>query len=330
MRKDSLSTLVCWLAALSPLGCGPVDVRSTPTASSATPVRLLVEPDAGPDAVVSLIAGARRSLWMEMYLLTDDTALAALEARRRAGVDVRVVLEAHPFGADGANQAAFERLSGAGAVVSWASPRFALTHAKYFVIDGARLVVMTLNLTRAGLGANREYVVVDDDARDVIAASSIFEGDRAGAAPSPPATSRLLASPTSARAPLADAVARATRTVVVEMEELSDGALVHALGDARARGCDVSVALPGAGRSGATTAAARRLSDAGITVRAVDAPTIHAKAVIADDWLYVGSANLTTASLDANREVGLALTDATARGVVAAAVGADLASGHAP
>jgi cardiolipin synthase A/B len=331
VRNCSFGPLVYWLATIPVLGCGPVDVRSAPGANTnAAPVRLLVEPDAGPDAVVSLMAGARRSLWMEMYLLTDEGALDALVARRQAGVDVRVVLEPHPFGADGANQGAFERLSASGAVVSWASPRFALTHAKYFVVDGARLVVMTLNLTRAGLGANREYVVVDDDARDVDAATAIFEGDRAGAAPSPPAASRLVASPTSARAPLAEAVAHAARAVVVEMEELSDAAFVTALGEARSRGCDVSVALPGAGRSGATTAAARRLAEAGVVVRAVDAPTIHAKAILADDWLYVGSENLTTASLDANREMGLALTDAAARAAVAATIGGDLASGHPP
>jgi len=37
----------------------------------------------------------------------------------------------------------------AGVLVAWASPRYALTHAKLAVIDRARLVVMTLNLTRS-------------------------------------------------------------------------------------------------------------------------------------------------------------------------------------
>src|SRR4051794_3811982 len=90
------------LAAVLTCACGPVDV-SPGVRTNAPPVQLSVEPEAGADAVVSLLAGARRSLWMEMYLLTDDAAIEALAARRRAGVDVRVVLEAHPFGADGAN-----------------------------------------------------------------------------------------------------------------------------------------------------------------------------------------------------------------------------------
>src|SRR5438552_1539588 len=83
-------------------------------------------------------------------------------------------------------------------------------------------------------------------------------------------------------------------------------------------------------RRGSRSRAARRLVGGGVTVRLVDAPAVHAKAVLADGWLYVGSANLTTASLDANREVGLALTDAGARAAVGRAASADLAGGRAP
>jgi phosphatidylserine/phosphatidylglycerophosphate/cardiolipin synthase-like enzyme len=310
------------------LACGePLAARTA--APGPAPVRVIVEPEAGAAAVRGLLAAARRSLWMEMYLLTDSETIDALVARRRAGVDVRVVLEPHPWEADGANDAAFARLATAGALVAWASPRYALTHAKVAVVDHARLVVLTLNLTRAGLGGNREYAVVDDDARDVADAEAVVTADLAGEA-APAARGRLLESPTSTRPALAAAVARAAHVVSVEMEELSDAALVDALAAAAGRGCAVSAALPAAAASAATSAAARRLAASGATVRLVDAPQIHAKAVVADDWLYVGSANLTTASLDANREVGLALRDADARRIVAGTIADDLARGRAP
>jgi phosphatidylserine/phosphatidylglycerophosphate/cardiolipin synthase-like enzyme len=318
---------LAFIVAASALACGgPLDARP---ASAPAPVRVLVEPDAGPDAVRALLSAARRSLSMEMYLLTDGATIDALVARRRAGVDVRVVLEPHPYQADGANDDAFARLSAAGVLVAWASPRFALTHAKVAVVDRARLVVLTLNLTRAGLAGNREYAVVDDDPRDVAAADALVAGDVAGAAPAAPG-GRVLASPTSTRPALAAALARAARTVAVEMEELSDADLVAALEAARARGCAVSVVLPGSGASAATDAAARALAAAGVAVRLLDAPQVHAKAVVADGWLYVGSANLTAASLDANREVGLALTDPAAVRLVAGTIADDLARGHAP
>jgi cardiolipin synthase len=327
-RARRAARLVGVAAALSGVACGGLTDARPDNAAGA--VRVIVEPDAGPDAVLSLFATARRSLWMEMYLLTDDSVMDVLLARARAGVDVRVILEPHPYQADGANDAAFARLGSAGALVAWASPRFALTHAKFAVVDGARLAVLTLNLTRAGLAANRELAVVDDDARDVAAAAAIVSSDLTGVGQAPVASGRVLASPTGTRPALAAALARATRVVGVETEELSDVAIVAALVAARARGCAVSVALPAADPSSATTAAVARLAAGGVTVRLVDTPTIHAKAVIADGWLYVGSANLTTASLDANRELGLALGDAAARAVVARTIAGDVASGHAP
>jgi len=305
----------------------PLDAR---TATPAAPVHVLVEPDAGPDAVRGLLAAARRSIAMEMYLLTDGATIDVLAARARAGVDVRVVLEPHPFEADGANDDAFARLAAAGALVAWSSPRFALTHAKTAAVDHARLCVLTLNLTRAGLAGNREFAVVDDDARDVAAFEALVAADLAGVAPPARAAGRVLASPTTTRPALAAALARATRAVAVEMEELSDARLVQALADARARGADVSVALPASGASAATLGAARALAGADVTVRLVDAPQVHAKAVVADGWLYLGSANLTTASLDANRELGLALTDAAAVRLVARTIADDLARGHPP
>ena len=312
------------------VACGdlPLDARTQPAA--AVPVTVLVEPDAGPDAVRALLAGARRSLWMEMYLLTDASTIQTLVARRLAGVDVRVILEPHPYQADGANQAAFDQLAAGGVDVAWASPRFALTHAKVAVVDHARLVVLTLNLTRAGLTGNREYALVDDDARDVAAADALVAADLTGVAAATGGVGRLLVSPTSTRPALAAALARAGRVVSVETEEVSDPAVVGALIDARARGCAVSIALPGSGTSAATNDAARRLAAGGVVVRLVDVPAVHGKAIVADDWLYVGSANLTTASLDANREVGLGLGDPAALRLVAGTISDDLARGRAP
>jgi cardiolipin synthase len=315
---------------LAGLACDlPLDARSGGSASS-SPVEVLVEPDAGPDAARALLTNARRALWMEMYLLTDSATIQALVARRRAGVDVRVLLEPHPYQADGANDEAFAELAAGGVDVAWSSPRFALTHAKVAVVDHARLVVLTLNLTRSGLSGNREYAIVDDDGRDVAAAEAMFTADLTGVPAPGGAAGRVLASPTSTRPALTAAIARAKRTISIETEEVSDVAIVAALVDARARGCAVSIALPGAGASAATNDAARRLASGGVAVRFVDAPAVHAKAVVADDWLYVGSANLTAASLDANREVGLGLADAAALRLVASTIAGDLARGRAP
>jgi phosphatidylserine/phosphatidylglycerophosphate/cardiolipin synthase-like enzyme len=311
-------------------GCAPPTGRVGAGPLPSPALGVLVQPGAGPGAVLALLAAARRALWMEMYLLTDDAAVDALVGRAQAGCDVRVLLEPHPFQADGANDAAYQRLAAAGVIVRWANPRFALTHAKVAVVDHQRLVVMTLNLTGAGLGGNREYVAVDDDRADVTAAEQIVAADLAGA-DTPATGGRVAASPGGTRPAVEAVMAGARATLDVEMEELSDVQMVDALAGARARGAAVSAVLPAAGRSAATDAAARRLAGAGVTVRFLDTPGIHAKALVADRRLVVlGSANLTTASLDANREVGLMVADAAAAGLVAETIAGDVARGAPP
>ncbi|HEY5089603.1 MAG TPA: phospholipase D-like domain-containing protein [Polyangia bacterium] len=289
---------------------------------------LVVEPDAGPQAVLDLITSARASLWMEMYLLTDDRAIAAIAGRAAAGCDVRVILEPAPYQDAGANQTAFDRLAAAGVDVRWSTARFTYTHAKTFTIDHVRLAVLTLNLTTAGLTGNREYAALDDDPTDVAAAETIFAADALGATTALPA-GRLVTSPESTRPALRALIDDARTSLALETEELTDTAIVGALLDARARGVAVTLAWPGPA-SGAGSPFLE-LAATGAVVRAVTAPPIHGKVLVADGrTLYVGSANLTPTSLDDNREMGLWLDQPATAALIATTVADDAAGGAAP
>ena len=297
----------------------------------ATPIALIVEPDAGRQAVLDLLASARESLWMEMYLLTDAGAIATVAERAAAGCDVRVILEPAPYQDDGANQSAYDQLRAAGVDVRWSLPRFTYTHAKAFTIDHRRLAILTLNLTGAGLTGNREYAALDDDATDVAAAEAIFTADALGAATgTPPANAgRLISSPESSRPALLALLGGAQGSLALETEELTDKEIISALLDARARGVAVTLAWPGPAEGAG--APFSMLAAAGATVRAVGAPAIHGKVVVADDrTLYLGSVNLTPTSLDDNRELGLLLAQPQLAAEVGEIVAADAAGGAAP
>jgi phosphatidylserine/phosphatidylglycerophosphate/cardiolipin synthase-like enzyme len=315
--------LLAWLS-LTLVACelGPAGVSTR----AGGPVALVIEPDAGPDTIVALIAGARASVWMQMYLLTDARAISALADRARAGCDVRVILEAAPYMNEDGNAAAFAALAAAGADVRWSSPRFTFTHAKVLIVDHTRLAVMTLNLTGAGLGGNREYAAIDGDGPDVAAAEAVFTADQTGATVG--AAGRLVTSPDTSRAALTDLIERASASLAIETEELTDPEIVAALTAARARSVSVTLVWPGPPDGGAAFAT---LAAAGATVRAVATPAIHAKVVVADGRaLYLGSANFTPTSLDRNREVGLRLDDAALARRVAATVADDAARGVSP
>src|SRR2546426_2222731 len=115
------------------------------TGSGVQGVQVFVEPDAGEHPITDAIASAKKSVWLEMYLLTDRNVIRALEEAARRGVDVRVMLEAHPYG--GASPTGtLDRLKAAGIQAQTTNPSFALTHEKGMIIDGIAYI-MTANFT---------------------------------------------------------------------------------------------------------------------------------------------------------------------------------------
>ena len=314
-------------ASLTP-GCAPgLPEQRAPGG----PHQLFVLPEEAPSPALLLLRSATRSIALEMYLLTDDDAVDALVAARLAGRDVTVILERAPYRAEGANQPAYDRLAQAGVDVLWANARTPLTHAKLLVADGRQAAIMTANLTRAGLTSNREYMVLSNDPTDVADAQAIIVADRTGAeAPTP--AGHLITSPgSSARGELTALADSAQWRLDVQMEELSDAGLVASLGAAIRRGVTVTVVAPARDRSAATNGALGRLASAGAAVRVLESPTVHAKAMVADQRrFYVGSMNLTASSLDSNREVGLILDDEAGARRISSVIMQDAVRGVAP
>jgi cardiolipin synthase A/B len=151
--------------------------------SGAQNVQIFVEPDAGEHSIINAIASAKKSVWLEMYLLTDRNVIRALEEAAHRGVDVRVMLEAHPYGSgSGSPTETLDRLKAAGIQAETSNPSFALTHEKGMVVDGNTVYIMTANFTLSALGGssstrNREYGIIDSNLQDVQAVSDIFNAD---------------------------------------------------------------------------------------------------------------------------------------------------------
>lgn len=316
-----------WLAAWAGCGwpAGPARARAPTGAAD-----LIVLPDDDGQAIPAALAAARRRVWVEMYLLTDDDALDAMVAAHRAGADVRVLLEPAPYGADGDNQPAYLALQQAGIDVRWFSLPQGLVHIKLLLIDDAAWI-LTPNLSNAGLTRNREYAVVDRASPDVARAEAVFQADAAGRALAQDPGTRVLVSPLDARPRLTAAIDAARTSLLLEIEELSDADVVARLGAARTRGVAVSILVPASDCSAATDAAVATLQANAVPVHAQASPTLHAKAMVIDDaTLYLGSVNFTRASLDDNREMGLLLTDAASVSRVGSVVAADWGRGVSP
>jgi phosphatidylserine/phosphatidylglycerophosphate/cardiolipin synthase-like enzyme len=176
--------------------------------------------------------------------------------------------------------------------------------------------------------SNREYLAVDHEPVDIRDADAIFLADYMGT-PYPTYAGPLLVSPLNAQARLLDLITHAQHTLDVEDEELSDSNIVNALAGAAGRGVTVRVLIASGSLTTSQMTAVTNLMNAGVAVRSLNNPDIHAKAIVADGALaYVGSINLTTASIEHNRELGIITDDAASVTTVATTIAADFNAGR--
>jgi phosphatidylserine/phosphatidylglycerophosphate/cardiolipin synthase-like enzyme len=302
---------------------------------TSTNVTIQVQPSDFGAQIEAAIRAAKTSVHMTMYLLTDTSIIDALGDLKDAGKDVKVVLNKTfpPNGGD--NTTAFSKLQQRGVSVVYAPAVYTFTHAKTVVIDSSKVLIMTMNLTQTSAKENREYIATDSDPADVADCERLFAADFAGGAVN--VNGKLVVSPKSAtpvdpRSRLKALIDSAKTTLDVEVQSLSDDVLTDAIILAHNDKVEVRVVLSGAneatpGQQDSIT----KMKAAGVPVRMVVTPYIHAKAIVVDGTrVFVGSHNFTPTALFQNREVGV-VTDAPAEAAkVREVIAKDFAAGASP
>jgi phosphatidylserine/phosphatidylglycerophosphate/cardiolipin synthase-like enzyme len=271
---------------------------------------VVVEPRDGSRPLVRALDAARRSIFVEIYILSDHGIMRALERAAAQGVAVHVLLEHHPFGMGRQPESAADRLRAAGVAVRWSSPAFLLTHAKTVLIDGTTAVISTANFSHAGMTEDRDFMVWDHNRRDVHALDALLRDDW-DRLPSSPGTKNLVIAPDDARRRLRSLITAARVSLDVYGEEMQDPETQRLLVKVACRGTRVRVLLPSRPRRGAAV-----LRRGCVRIRTLDRPYVHAKAFIVDGRRgFIGSENMSAQSLDRNREVGVLIRGRAVRGV---------------
>ncbi|MFE1911251.1 phospholipase D-like domain-containing protein [Streptomyces anandii] len=261
-------------------------------------------------SIYDFIDSATTSLDMTMYELQDTTAVNDLIALKNKGVTVRVVLDRQH---QSANSSAYNSLKSAGVGVVWSPSAFVYTHQKTITVDGAESLILTGNLTSQYYTTSRDYGVFDDDSRDVASIEKVFAADYTATPVTPTDGDHLLWSPTDSRNRLLSVIDNATSTLDVEELELGDSTVVNAI-VARARaGVAVRVVLESPSSYSTQVSAIKAAGGKVVGYSDPNGFYIHAKAMVADYGLSTqkveaGSMNISTNSLDNNRELGLILT----------------------
>jgi phosphatidylserine/phosphatidylglycerophosphate/cardiolipin synthase-like enzyme len=91
-------------------------------------VQVFVEPDDGEQVITNAIGSAQKSIWLEIYILSDRNVIRALEEAANRGLDVRVMLEPHPFGGGTSPSKTLDTLAASGIKTQFTNPSLALTH----------------------------------------------------------------------------------------------------------------------------------------------------------------------------------------------------------
>jgi phosphatidylserine/phosphatidylglycerophosphate/cardiolipin synthase-like enzyme len=228
------------------------------------------------------------------------------------------MLEPHPFGV-GSVSRTLDELKAAGVKAQYTSPDFALTHEKGMIIDSSTAYIMTSNFSRSALGGyssgtkNREYGIIDSNPQDVQAVMAIFIADW-NHTPAQFNDANLVVSPVNSRSAFMNIIGNAQHSLLIESEEMNDSAIEQALVSAASRGVQIEIILPAPGGSSGDSnrQGIAAIKQSNIIVREDPQLYVHAKIIVEDaSKAFVGSENISTQSLDQNRELGILVSDAT-------------------
>lgn len=305
------------------------------------------EPDLSVTPLYALVNGAQSTIDMTMYALEDDKFLADLVEACNRGVKVRVILDQNLE--ERGNSPAFQQLNSvANCSAVWADPAFQATHQKTIIIDGTQTAIMSLNLQSQYYDTTRDFALVENDAADIAAIQATFEADYAAGTTStgasgvsdfgyaPDAGDDLIWSPTTAQTNMLAIINNATKTLLIENEEMGASNIVSAFEAACRRGVAVHIAMVNDRNEYASEFSALEAAGCGVHVYpdTTNGFYVHAKAAIADYGLptqkiYMGSINYSNASMTENRELGLYISDAGGAQALYNTISNDYAGGSA-
>lgn len=112
--------------------------------------------------VVQAIGGARKTVLVQLYVLTSREITSALVNAKRRGVDVRAIVDRSQLDEDRSDTYAVGRLASGGVPVLVDTVP-GLMHNKVMIVDGATVVTGSFNYTWSAEHRNAENLLVIDD-----------------------------------------------------------------------------------------------------------------------------------------------------------------------
>jgi cardiolipin synthase len=317
--------LASWLVGLCANADALRDQRASASPGGQIEVtKLIVMPNsAGHSDWVDAIQGAKTSVHMTMYHLTDKTVVSALTAKAKdKSVDLRVIVDGGSL--TGGYETVFKSLTSAGVQIRASSKAFSLTHSKDVVIDGKTAIVSAINMTNTTTNT-RDFGIVTSDKGMIEEIESVFAADwenaQTGGKVTPAVSNpNLVWSPTTSDNLLVGLINSASSTLVAETESFDSADIIKAMNAAVARGVNVRLIVPECDLGSALFNYPYLAQLSGVNVHvehdgdSIQQPYMHSKMMLVDgQMIYIGSINYSFNSIENDRELGVIFSnDATA------------------
>jgi cardiolipin synthase len=259
-------------------------------------MKLIIQPDAGVEPVVTAIKQARKSVDVTIFRHDRDEIARALESAVGRGVNVRALIAHTHSGSDKVLRKLELRLLAAGVTVSRTGDDLVRYHAKFMIVDQRVLHVYGFNFTRLDILKSRSLGVITKNPKLVQEAIKLFRADDTRQAYTA-TNDRFIVSPENARERLAKFISGACKQLLIYDPQVTDDAMLRLLTQRINAGVDVRII-------GKVEAKWK------VPFERYPGRRLHIRAIIRDGRrAFLGSQSLRRLELEKRREVGVIVND---------------------
>jgi phosphatidylserine/phosphatidylglycerophosphate/cardiolipin synthase-like enzyme len=261
-------------------------------------VKLLIQPGDGVERFVKGIRKAKKSVEIMIFRFDRPEIERALVDAVERGLFVHALIAFTNRGGEQVLRKLEMRFLESGITVARTAGDLVRYHGKMLVVDRKELYVLSFNFTHLDIDRSRGFGIITRNQKLVAEAVKLFEADTKRQSYTA-GNSKFLVSPVNARKELAHFIKGAKKDLLIYDPKISDRVMLRLLEERKKAGVEVRVIGSASGkRLGACELKRMRL---------------HTRTIIRDrSSAFVGSQSLRQLELDARRELGLIIRDASA------------------
>lgn len=281
--------------------------------------KLIITPN--PDGhrdFIQAIQGAKKSIYLTMFHLTNDEVIQALIQAKKKGVEVKVILDNKSMILDRFENP-YKTLLAGGVEAIKSSKKFTITHEKSMTIDHSVAFVTAINLTM-NYSTTRDFGIITKDPSVVAEVENVFQADWQNALNNSGTTpelinSNLVWSPVNAAEKIVALIKSAKISIDLQVENLGYQPIQKALIEQAEKKIKVRVLVPLCDKNFNpfhNVKYIQNMQEHQVQTKVmpspatVEAPYIHSKMILVDGkTVYIGSINFSNNSVLEARELGI-------------------------